>query len=119
MRIGVGIAAGISGLVLYGALYYWMFSQMFQEFDLVLRLVLLGMLFSGIAFIAGFNLLEGDGAPLFAKALALPLIGAAVLLVGMGTIMQIPEVIPDIFVIGIGYGAYKFYELIDHIFFPG
>jgi hypothetical protein len=118
MRIGIGIAAGIVGFVLYGAFYYAAFSYAFDSFDLAIRMVALGMLLSGASYLVGFHMLDDDGIVLFAKALALPLIGIAVLLIGMGAIVLISNIIPDVFVVGIGAGLYKLYDWVNMIFFP-
>jgi hypothetical protein len=91
---------------------------MFPNFDLAMRMVFLGMLFSGVAFLVGFRVLDDDGIVLFAKALALPLLGAVVLLVGMGAISLFSKIVPDIFIVGIGAGLFKLYELINWAFFP-
>ena len=118
MRVGVGIASGVVGLLLYGALYSVAFSCMFSDPELVLRMVLIGMLLSGMAFLAGFRLLEDDGAALFAKALALPLIGTAALLVVAMFLAFISENIADIVLVGLGGALSKLYDLINWVFFP-
>jgi len=118
MRVGVGIASGVVGLLLYGALYSMAFSCMFSDPELVLRMVLIGMLLSGIAFLVGFRLLEDDGIVLFAKALALPLIGTAVFLIVAIFLAFISEDIADILLVGIGGALSKLYDFVNWVFFP-
>ena len=118
MRTGIGIAAGIVGFALYGALYFMVFSHLFQDSELAIRMTVIGMLLSGISFLAGFHILGGDGMILFAKALALPLIGTAALLVVAIFLTLVSNHITDIAILGLGGAITALYALITWIFFP-
>ena len=111
MRTGIGIAAGIVGFALYGALYFMVFSHLFQDSELAIRMTV-------ISFLAGFHILGGDGMILFAKALALPLIGTAALLVVAIFLTLVSNHIADIAILGLGGAITALYDLITWIFFP-
>ena len=113
MRIGVGIAAGAVGFVVYGTLYFLAFSSLFGDPEIAMRLALVGMLLSGVCFLVGFRLLDGEGLLLFGKALALPLAGAAALAIGMLAIKVISSNVLGILfasILGFLAGLYQFVD---------
>lgn len=118
MRVSIGIAAGFIGFVLYGALYYSVFTSMFPNFDLAMRMTFIGMMLSGFCFVIGFRALDGEGIALFAQSLALPLIGAGALFIVGLFLGFVSENIIDLLILGILSLPKKLYDLVTWIFFP-
>ena len=116
MGCGQRILFGIVGFMLYGALYWLAFSSVYDDMGLIMTFWVLGMLFSGIAYIAGSGSLGGSGPMLFVKALAFPLIGTAILAVGMLAIVLISQNSLEIFAAGILAYVNSLYVFVDSLF---